>query len=93
LTLETPLTVYGTTYVALKKERRASPIFLEDVAEEILTAKGLLEEAQTTVTPEPYTYLDNDKIYVLNQEGKLTDDEIDAMMDETITWALIPVKG
>ena len=80
----------GTTFAALKREKRASTVFLEEDATEILRKRGLYDLATTTVT---VTSLDQDKIYVLNQEGKISDDEIDAMFGEVVTWALIPQKG
>jgi hypothetical protein len=93
LNLESPIEMHGQTFVSVKKERRVSQNFLAEDAEKYLKAKGLLKAAQTTVTPEPYTFLDQDKIYVLNQQGKLTDDELDSFFEDQVTWALKPIAG
>lgn len=88
LTLPEPFEFGGSTYTSLKREKRSSQVFLEDEAEALVRAKGLWEQATTTIT-----VLDQDKIFILNQEGKISDDEIDELFDEKVAWALIPSTG
>lgn len=88
LELDEPVEHDGKTYGLLKKERRVGTSFLEDDAEKLLEAKGLLAEAQTTIV-----VLDQDAIYRLHQEGKLSEAEIDSMFEEKITWAFKPMAG
>ena len=94
----------SVTYVGVKKERRASPKFLEDVATEWLKANRLLNKVQVlvkTIVKRPgeeeevtlSDYLDQDAIYVLNQEGKIDDATLDSFFEDEITWALVPVKA
>jgi hypothetical protein len=88
LELTEPIEYDGKTYGLLKKERRVGSRFLEDDAEKLLESKGLLAEAQKTVV-----VLDQDSIYRLHQEGKLTEAEIDSMFQESVTWAFKPMAG
>lgn len=69
------------------EKRRSVPIrFDEEVAERILKAKGVYDEALTPV-------IDQDKIYRLQAEGKITDKDIDKMFSKGESWAFYPVKG
>ena len=88
LSLPEPFEFGGSTYTSLKREKRSSQVFLEEEAEALVRSKGLWEQASTTIT-----VLDQDKIFILNQEGKISDDEIDELFDEKVTWALIPSTG
>jgi len=88
-TFPEPLTIGGKTFTGLKRERRVSDSFDEDVAETILTAKNLL--AQALVQPEPV--IDQDAIYVLQQEGKITAAELDSMFVQTESWAFKPLAS
>jgi hypothetical protein len=91
LELPTPVTVHGQTFGTLKRERRVSIVFDAEVAEQILVSHGLLEAA--TTIPEPVPFLDQDKIYVLHQEGKLTEEEIDSMFNEHESFAFKPLAS
>lgn len=84
-----PITVGGKAIKGIKREKRVSTSFDEQVAEDILTKhEGLLERATVTVTE---TRIDQDEIYVLNQEGLLSDEEVDQMMVKSETYAFKPV--
>ena len=39
------------------------------------------------------TYLDQNEVYVLNQEGHITNEELDRLFVENITWAYKPLAG
>jgi hypothetical protein len=91
LTLHTPVTVEDQTFSVLKRERRVSQFFKADEATALLEAKGLLAEA--TTIPEPEPYLDQDKIYILLQEEKLTEAEVDSMFGESVSWAFKPLAS
>lgn len=86
LQLPSPITVGEKTYGAIKRERRVSTVFKEDEAEETLQAKGLLARAQETIT-----VLSQDAIYLLNQEGLLSDEEIDSFFGKKISFAFRPI--
>lgn len=85
LNLKVPLIHEGKVYRTLKKERRVSERLDETAAEALLAKKGLLERCQKTVV-----VFDPDELYVLNQEGLLTDDELDSLIDIKETWAFKP---
>lgn len=86
LDLDTPVEVGDQVFRQIKRERRVSTSFDEEAAEALLESKGLLAEAQTTIT-----VLDQDKVYVLNQEGKITDEEIDSLFVQRESWAFKPI--
>lgn len=86
LQLPAPITVGEKTYGSIKRERRVSTVFKEDEAEEALLAKGLLARAQETIT-----VLSQDAIYLLNQEGLLSDEEIDSFFGKKVSFAFKPV--
>lgn len=94
----------STTYVGVKKERRVSSVFQEDEARAWLKAHRLLSkvevETQVIVTrpgeeaESSTSYsLDQDLIYVLNQEGKIPDEVLDSWFEDKETWALVPLKA
>lgn len=88
LELDTPIVVGNKTYTHLKRERRSSPQFLEEKAEEWLHTNGLWDEATETIT-----VIDQDKLYVLNQQERIPDDVLDSFFEDKITWAFVPVTG
>lgn len=60
--------------------------FNEETAEAILKRKGVYEEALST-------FVDQDKVYRLLQEEKITEKDLDKMFEATDRWAFYPVKG
>lgn len=78
--LEEP--VEGT--VALQMQRKVSQPLKEEKAEAILKAKGLYEECTTTIT-----VIDQDAIMAARYDGRLTDDDIDAMFPKVVSYALM----
>jgi hypothetical protein len=70
--------------VALQMQRRVSQPLKEEKAEEILSAKGLLERCTKTIT-----VLDEDAIMAAKFTGELTDDDIDAMFPKQVSYALM----
>lgn len=86
-----PITIGGAAFVGIKRERRVSLGLDEDKASEILAEKGedivrrVFKEVTTTV-------LDQDEIYVLHQEGVLSEADIDSMFVEKETFAFKPFK-
>jgi hypothetical protein len=74
------------TYKGMELRRSVGTKFNEEAATKILQRKGVYNEALTPV-------LDQDKIYVLLQEGKITEKDIDKMFEETESFAFWPLKG
>lgn len=73
-------------YKGMELRRSVSTVFDEDTAETILKRKGVYEEALTPV-------LDQDKIYRLVQEGKISEKDLDKMFEQKESFAFWPVKG
>lgn len=85
LHFDPPISVGGRTYRGIKNEMRQSTVLDEDKAEEVLSAKGLLDRAVKTIK-----VLDQDEIYLLFQEGELSEEEIDNMFTTTTSYAFKP---
>jgi len=65
-------------------QRRVSTPFDAEVAEELLTAKGLHNECLIMVPQ-----LDEGKVLDAFQSGKLTEEDIDAMFPAKVVWAFV----
>lgn len=52
--------------------------------------KGLVHEDARV---EWSTFLDQNEVYVLNQEGLITDEELDLLFVEHISWAYLPLQS
>jgi hypothetical protein len=72
---------------SIVKQRRVSKQFDEDKANSILQSKGVFETCTKTIT-----VLDQDAVMAAYYEGKLTDEDIDTMFPEKITWAIVLEK-
>lgn len=70
--------------VAIKRERRAKPALDEDAAAEVLSAKGLDEECYKTVR-----VVDEDAVMACLYDERLTEDDIDTIFPQKVTWALV----
>jgi hypothetical protein len=84
--LDETVLVNGQPYSGMELRRAVSTRFVEDEAEKILKRKGVYEEATSPV-------LDQDKIYRLVQEGKITEKDLDKMFTESESFSFWPVKG
>lgn len=73
-------------YKGMEMRRAVNTTFNETKAELILRRKGVYEEALTPV-------LDQDKVYVLAAEGKISEKEVDEMFEKTERFSFYPVKG
>lgn len=74
--------------VSLKRERRVSQSLDMDAAILILTQKGLAERCI-----KPIPTVAEDEVMAALYEGKLTEDDVDAMFPKKITWAFITSKS
>lgn len=86
-TLPEPLEYAGKSWVGFQQQRRVSQSFDTEVAEKLLKDKDLWERATVVIRE-----IDQNEVYVLNQEGLLTDDELDSMFAEHETFAFRPVS-
>lgn len=72
---------------AIKKERRVSRKVDEEVAEAIIAEKGLEDKLYKTIR-----VIDEDALMAALYSDDLTEDEIDRMYPEIVTWALKTLK-
>lgn len=81
-----PVTVGDAKYAGLELRRKVTPMLRTDDAYDLLKARGLLDRVIEVVPAhERYNW---EELYVLVQEGLLTEEEIDGLQDEDIVWAL-----
>jgi hypothetical protein len=88
LTLTKPVTIGDDTYTELKAEARHVTVIDEEYAEELIDKKKLRERCFKTIE-----VLDQDEIYAAHQDGKITDEELDLIFQETVSYSLKPLKG
>ncbi|MFD9815108.1 hypothetical protein [Streptomyces sp. NPDC059080] len=79
-----PIPVGESEYVRIKRERRVSIVADTDAAERITRSRG--ENVYRRAFP-PVPTLDADELYVLLQEGELTEDDMDQIMVQRETFA------
>jgi hypothetical protein len=76
-----------TSYRGLMLQRRVSEFIDEDKADEIICNHNLQDRCYTTIE-----VIDFDQLYACNQEGIVSDEEIDSILSYNETFALIKVK-
>ncbi|MEV6310013.1 hypothetical protein AB0M10_15610 [Streptomyces sp. NPDC051840] len=79
-----PIPVGETEYVRIKRERRVSIVADLEAAERVTRARGT-QVYQRAFPPVPT--LDADELYVLLQEGLLTEEDMDQIMVQKETFA------
>jgi hypothetical protein len=84
-----PFTIGTQTYLGLRNQASPSTFMDEEKAQELVVAKGLRARVVKEVTTEVWDY---DELYVLNQQGVITDDEIDSLMVTDISHSLVVIK-
>jgi hypothetical protein len=88
--LPQPIEVNGQTFTEVKRERRVSQSLDEEKTDTLVTAKGVRDRVFKTVEME---VLDQDELYLLNQEGVISDDELDGLWVENVSFAFKPIRG
>lgn len=86
--LATAVEVGGQRFKGFMRQRRVSQVFNEEAAHALCASKGFDREDYITVTE----YVDQDKVARLYAEDKITEAEFDALVEENITYAFVPVK-
>lgn len=79
-----PIPVGESEYVRIKRERRVSIVADLEAAERITRARG--DQIYRRAFP-PVPTLDADELYVLLQEGALTEEDMDEIMVQRETFA------
>lgn len=82
-----PLLIDGTKFLGLENVRRESTTLDLDKVDELLDTKD--PKVRNRVVKRVVDYIvDPDELFALNQEGLITDAEMDALYTTTVTWAL-----
>ena len=74
-------------YVSVTKQRRVSRKINEEVADEMIQAKGLEDKLYKTIR-----VIDEDALMAALYSEELTEEEIDQMYPEQVVWALVMNK-
>lgn len=90
LHFDDPLTIGGKTWRGICAQRRLSPSIDMDATEALAKAKGLYDEVFPVVSVRQF---DEDALYAANQRGLISDEELDALIEENETYAIVPVKA
>jgi hypothetical protein len=88
--LPSVIEVNGQRFTEVKREKRVSISLDEDAVEELVNRKGIRDRVFKEITT---TVLDQDELYVLNQEGLIDDAELDALFVEKESFAFKPLQG
>lgn len=88
INLPAPVEVGGKVYTGFMRQRRVSQEFNEEKAQALCEQRGFNKDDYVSVQE----YVDQDKIYRLYAEDKITDDEMKELISENETWAFVPVK-
>jgi len=83
-----PINDSTSNTASIIKQRRVSKVFDEDKANNLLAEKGLFDSCVKTIT-----VLDQDAVMAAYYDGKLTDEDIETMFPEKVSWALILEKN
>jgi hypothetical protein len=87
-----PLTIGDETYTAIVAQRKTSSYLDEDAAAELLKSKG--DSSYDMVFKRVVVReFNEDALYVLNQKGVITDDELDELTVEEESYSLTTVKA
>lgn len=77
-------------YSGLKAQRRVSEWIDEDKARELIDKHNLWDRC---VKYETVEVIDYDELYAANQEGIVSDEDIDDILESSVTYALVRVKA
>jgi hypothetical protein len=86
--LPEPVIIDGTKYSGLTLRKNVTKSLDVDKAMDLLESKHLVDRVRK-LRPAEY-YYDVSEIDVLVQEGLITEEEFDTLIDDDITWALWP---
>lgn len=84
-----PLCISDTWYTGLQMQRRVSEYLNEEKARELISAKELTDRCIRIIE---VSEIDLDELYAANQEGLISDEEIDSVIATDESFALIRVK-
>lgn len=90
---EQPLTIGEVTYTGIQAQRKTSSSIDLEATEKLLREKGgekLYDLVFKRVVTREFS---EDELFLLNQKGVISDDELDALETESESYSLLPVKA
>ena len=90
LDFESPLTVGERTWSGICAQRRLSSSIDLDAAESLCRELDIFDVVFPVV---PVRQFDEDALYAANQRGLITDEQLDSLITENETFAIVPVKA
>lgn len=90
LTFDEPMTIEGKTWRAICAQRRLSSSLDIDATEELCKALGIYDKVFPVVSVRQF---DEDALYAANQRGEISDEQLDGLITESETFAIVPVKS
>lgn len=90
LDFDDDLTIEGKTYRGIVAQRRISSSIDLDAAEELAKSHGIYDDVFPVVEVRDF---DEDALYAANQRGIISDEQLDALVTEHVTFAVVPVKA
>ena len=90
LELDPPLTIEGVTYRAICAQRRTSASLDMDAAEAKAKELGIYDKVFPVVEVRQF---DEDALYACNQRGEISDEDLDSLITESVSYAIVPVKS
>jgi hypothetical protein len=90
LDFEEPLVIEGKAWAGIQAQRRISTSIDLDATEELAKTHGIYD----AVFPiREIREFDEDALYRANQQGIVSDEELDGLLTENVTFAIVPVKA
>jgi hypothetical protein len=90
LDFDDDLTIEGKTWRGIQAQRRISASIDLDAAEELAKSRGIYDEVFPIVEIREFN---EDALYAANQRGLVSDADLDALVTEHVTFAIVPVKA
>lgn len=84
-----PINLDGIEYSGLLAQRRVSEFVNDETAMEVIKANGLEDKCLKSYM---VTEIDYDAVYAANQEGLISDEDIDSIIEQSENYALVKVK-
>lgn len=95
LTFDEPLLIDGHKFLGLENRKTVIPSIDPDAVDALidsLPADVRAKVQKRVIKVVTDTVIDDEELFKLNQEGMLTDDQLDSVYTETVQWSLNVVK-
>lgn len=90
LDFDNVLTIEGREYSGIQLQRRISSSIDLDATEDMSRKLGIYDKVFPVVQVRQF---DEDALYAANQRGEISDEELDSLITENITFAVVPVRA